>query len=101
MGHYFHLFSFITDERQAVFSPNFQEVSAQAWRKGQQSFVVSKLLVWKPQLIFCFSSMTDISAGQPIVLKFWQSVLLMQRYNLCIEHNFVRLIYFLIQSSKL
>ena len=46
--------------------------------------------------------MTDISVGgQPIVLKFWQSVLLMQRYNLCIEHNFVRLTDFLIQSSKL
>ena len=40
----------------------------------------------------------DISAGgQHIVLKFWQSVLLMQRYNLCMEHNFVRLIDFLIQ----
>ena len=38
--------------------------------------------------------------GQPIVLKFWQSVLLMQRYNLCTEHNFVRLIDFLKQASK-
>ena len=50
---------------------------------------------------FCFSSLTHISmGGQPIVLKFWQSVLLMQRYNLCIEHNFVRLIYFLKQARK-
>ena len=50
---------------------------------------------------FCFSSMTDISVGgQPIVLKFWQSVLLMQRYNLCTEHNFVRLTDFLIQSKQ-
>ena len=34
--------------------------------------------------------------GQPIVLKFWKSVLFMQIYNLCIEHNFVRIIDFLI-----
>ena len=43
-----------------------------------------------------FFSMTDISAGgQAIVLKFWQYVLLKQRYILCSEHNFLRLIDFL------
>ena len=32
--------------------------------------------------------MTDISAGgQAIVLKFWQFVLLQQRYNLCTIHS--------------
>ena len=44
-----------------------------------------------------FFSMTDISAGgQVIVLKFWQYVLLNERYNLCPEHNFLRLTDFLI-----
>ena len=36
--------------------------------------------------------MTNISArGQVIVLKFWQYVLLNERYNLYLEHNFLRL----------
>ena len=49
-----------------------------------------------------FFSMTDISAGgEAIVLKFWQCVLLKQRYILCSEHNFLRLTDFLIQSSKI
>ena len=39
--------------------------------------------------------------GEAIVLKFWQCVLLEQRYNLCSEDNFLRLIDFLISSSKL
>ena len=44
-----------------------------------------------------FFSMTDISAGgQAIVLKFWQYVLLKERYILCSEHNFLRLTDFLI-----
>ena len=39
-----------------------------------------------------FFSMTDISAGgEDTVLKFWQCVLLKQRYILCSEQNFLRL----------
>ena len=39
---------------------------------------------------YLFSSMTDISAeGEATVLKFWQCVLLEQRYNLFSEHNFL------------
>ena len=44
-----------------------------------------------------FFSMTNISArGQGIVLKFWQCVLLDQRYILCSEHSFMRLTDFLL-----
>ena len=44
-----------------------------------------------------FFSMTDISAGgQAIVFKFWQCVLLKQRYNLCLEHNFLEVIDFVL-----
>ena len=39
-------------------------------------------------------SMTDISAA--IVLKFWQCVLLKQKYNLCLEHNFLEVTDFLL-----
>ena len=50
-----------------------------------------------------FSLMTNISArGLGIVLKFWQCVLLDQRYILCLQHNFMRVTDFVIikQSSR-
>ena len=48
MGHWFHLFWFITPKREIGFSQNFQQVSAQAWRRCYRNFVVRKLLLWKP-----------------------------------------------------
>ena len=44
-----------------------------------------------------FFSMTDISTGgQAIVLKFWQCMLLKQRYILYVEHNSLGVIDFLL-----
>ena len=48
MGHWFHLFWFITPKWEIGFSLSFQQVSAQAWRRCLQNFVVRKLLLWKP-----------------------------------------------------
>ena len=45
--------------------------------------------------------MTNISArGQGIVLKFWQCVLLDQRYILCSKHNFMRVADFCYNQAK-
>ena len=45
--------------------------------------------------------MTNISArGQGIVLKFWQCVLLDQRYILCLQHNFMRVADFCYNQAK-
>ena len=44
--------------------------------------------------------MTNISASQGIVLKFWQYVLLDQRYILCLQHNFMRVADFCYNQTK-
>ena len=45
--------------------------------------------------------MTNISGrGQGIVLKFWQCVLLDQRYILCSQHNFMRVTDFCYNQAK-
>ena len=46
--------------------------------------------------------MTNISItrGQGIVLKFWQCVLLDQRYILCSQHNFMRVTDFCYNQAK-
>ena len=44
-----------------------------------------------------FFSMVDISArGKVIVQKFWEYVLLNERYNSCSEHNFLGVVNFLL-----
>ena len=92
MGHWFLFFWLISPNREIGFSQNFQQVSAQAWRRCLQNFVVRKLLLWKPWLILSFSLMPNILVvGHSIVLKFWEFVLQDQSNILCLKYNLLRL----------
>ena len=70
MGHYFHLFPFITDERQAVFSRNFQEVSAQTWTKRATKFRLQQTVAMQTATDFLlFFNDSYLSGGSTYCLK--------------------------------